>query len=244
MEREEYELLDELDVEEDSSPVTRSSNWDLLGESFTEQIREHVEEHIGAVDRVMHEVVGDNIHLDLFVVPQGRGRDYLTVVTSGLSDKPMSVPKGQEGLRYAELLMRLPPSWPLFRESVKDGRHGWPIDCLKVLARLVGEDDLSLSCGEVVPNGDPPLPYHDSTQLCGVFLTNPRLEHGGLGHKAVGGQSVVNFYEVVPIYVEELLYRQRRGAEALKQRLLGDGRVHVVQPDRDNAAPVRRPFFF
>lgn len=241
MEREEDELLELSD--DDEERVSRPSNWDLLGESFAEQIREHVEKHIAEVQTVMHEVVGDETHLDLFFVPPQKGRDYVTVVTSGISDKPMRVPRGKEDFRYAELLMRLPPTWPLSRDSMEDGRYGWPIRCLTALAESAG-NNVVLSSGQIVPNGEPPRAYDESTGFSGAFLTTPKNNDSHFARMAVGRRSVVYFYEVLPVYAEEMLYALRRGSEVLEQRLLGEAKVHVVRPDRQNVAPVRRPFFF
>lgn len=242
MERQEDELLELLD--DDEERVSRTSNWDLFGESFAEQIREHVEKHIAEVQTVMHEVIGDEMHLDLFFVPPQKSRDYVTVVTSGISDRPMRVPQGKEDFRYAELLMRLPPTWPLSRDAMEDGRYGWPVRCLTALAESAGNSDVFLSSGQVVPNGNPPRAYHESTGFCGAFLTTPKQDDSHFARMAVGRGSVVHFYEVLPVYAEELLYELRRGPEVLEQRLLGEAKVHVVRPDRGNVAPVRRPFYF
>src|SRR4051794_16721558 len=78
-----------------------------------ERISEHIEKHLGPMAGVYHKIVSDLVHLDVHVVNPTPERDRYTLVTSGMSDAPMSVPEGLEPLRFAELMIQLPPDWPL-----------------------------------------------------------------------------------------------------------------------------------
>lgn len=94
---------------------------------FLEQISRHIERTIGPAPMVFHEIVSTDAHIDLHIVPpqphvaadeiRPLGGDYVTVVTSGMSSKPMNVPpaaKEQGVSEYAELMLALPKDWPGF----------------------------------------------------------------------------------------------------------------------------------
>ena len=49
--------------------------------------------------------------------------EHLVLFTNGMSERPMTVPKGGESFRFAELVMFLPPDWPLTDEALKDRRY-------------------------------------------------------------------------------------------------------------------------
>jgi hypothetical protein len=78
-----------------------------------EAIKRHIEAHLGKIDSVFHELVSDLVHLDVHLIKPAAGRDFHTLVTSGMSDRPMSVPEGAEEYRYSELLIGLPQDWPV-----------------------------------------------------------------------------------------------------------------------------------
>jgi hypothetical protein len=62
--------------------------------------------HIGKPETVLHELVSELVHVDIHVVVPTPKRNCYTLVTSGMSDRPMNVPAGLEELRFAELVRR------------------------------------------------------------------------------------------------------------------------------------------
>ena len=78
-------------------------------------------------------------------------------------------------------------------------------------------------------------PFAPNTQLCGAMLIGPqRVEEGGEVCLLPDGDEV-NFYQVIPLYREELEYKQATDADALLERL--EGSSFVVHPNRPNVAP-------
>ncbi|GAB3716522.1 hypothetical protein GCM10028815_34670 [Mariniluteicoccus flavus] len=56
----------------------------------------HLSQHLGTDWSVLHELASVGIHLDVYVFPPTPERPHLTLVTSGMSDLPMTVPAGLE----------------------------------------------------------------------------------------------------------------------------------------------------
>src|SRR4030095_16507594 len=80
---------------------------------YLPQIEHHIRRWIGPAPMVFHELLSPEAHIDLPVVPRPGsappedrplGSSYYTVVTSGMSSRPMNAPEGAEELRYAELM--------------------------------------------------------------------------------------------------------------------------------------------
>src|ERR1019366_7903681 len=78
-------------------------------------------------------------HVDIQVVLPTPERAFTTLITSGMSDRPMTTPKGQESRAYTELVLSLLQDWPLDEDSLRDERFYWPIRLLKTLARFPHE---------------------------------------------------------------------------------------------------------
>src|SRR5687767_4018341 len=111
-------------------------------------IAEHVAKHVGPIANVFHEIKPTLVHLDVLVVGPTDDRPYTTLVTCGMSERPMRVPiENPEDLglipelRYAELLLCLPPDWPLTSEAFQNEANYWPVRWLKRLARLPHQQD-------------------------------------------------------------------------------------------------------
>ena len=101
-----------------------------------EAMGSHIEKHVGPIAQVLHETVSDLVHIDLYHVQPSPRLPYQILVTSGMSQLPMSVPDGASEYHFTELVLVLPPSWPMEHEACRDERHYWPIRQLKSLARF------------------------------------------------------------------------------------------------------------
>ncbi len=77
-------------------------------------IADHIERHLGPVQGVYHELISDKVHLDVHVVAPSADFPFYTLVTSGMSDRPMTVPPEagpDDAPRFAELCILLPSTW-------------------------------------------------------------------------------------------------------------------------------------
>lgn len=212
-------------------------------EQSIEAIGRHIERHVGPVAGVFHELVSDLVHVDVHRVAPTRERPYHTLVTSGMSDRPMAAPEGCEECRFAELVICLPPDWRVEDKDFKDERNYWPFRWLKVLARLPHEYQTWLYEAHTVPNGDPPEPFADDTKLCGVALARPTLFGPRFGRLKVAKGKVVEFLTVLPLYEEEMTYKLAKGFDALAARLHAAGVTELLDLRRRNVCKKRFGIF-
>src|SRR5690606_8799898 len=69
-----------------------------------DEIRAHVERHLGRLREVLREGT-DPDEIEILHVPPQETRPVRTLVTCGMSDYPMSVPPGSKAPRYIELMV-------------------------------------------------------------------------------------------------------------------------------------------
>jgi len=74
-----------------------AGDWDTI-----EAIDRHIARHFGPIATVWHEVVSDLVHIDVHVVEPSAERPSFTLVTSGMSDGPMTVPAAADSNPYAK----------------------------------------------------------------------------------------------------------------------------------------------
>jgi len=203
-------------------------------EQLIDELSAHVERHLGPVESVNHEIVSIDVHVDLLHVAPAEGRPCHTLVTCGMSAKPMQAP--EPALERAELLMVLPPSW-----DPEDEASAWPMGTLRFLAHMPHEYATWLGEGHTIPNGDPPERYARGTKLCGAMLVDPVLVPEGFA-VLERPEGPVRFYGVALLHADEMELKLQQGAEALIA--LFEGAPEVVRPDRPSVAPPRRRGLF
>jgi hypothetical protein len=208
-----------------------------------EAVQSHVETCFGSESSVFHEIVSDLVHVDVHVVPPFGDREWATLVTSGMAERPMTVPEGLEDHTHAELVLAVPPSWPLEHEAFSDERVYWPIRLLKQLARLPHEYDTFLHHGHTIPNGDPPEPYADGTALCGALICPPILTPEAFDRLELADGRVVHFYGVFPLHRNEMEFKLQKGADALWERFAEAGVTELLDLGRESVIGRRRRLF-
>jgi hypothetical protein len=175
---------------------------------------------------VYHEIISHIVHIDVHVFLPTPSRNYYTLVTSGMSDRPMTTPDDAEQSQYAELLMCLPPTWQVSEAAFEDPNYYWPIRWLKYLARLPHEYDTWLGVGHSVPNGDPAEPFASNTKLCCAMLATPVLFEDAFIELEIRPGKVIQFLSLIPLYQEEIEFKLKHGGAALFERL---GAVNVTE---------------
>lgn len=204
-------------------------------------IDRHLETHIGPVETVFHEIVSDLVHIDVHLVPAAADRPFHTLVTSGMSDRPMAVPPDLIGEvpEHVEVMILLPESWPTDEESWQDERHYWPIRTLKILARLPHEYDTWLGAWHSMPNGDPAEPYADDTNFCGVMIAPPLRFAPEFGSVQTDDGREIHLLAVLPLLPDELAAKVERGSDVLLDGFDEHGVSELFDPHRGSVLPPR-----
>ena len=222
--------------EDDSDGERPEDEESGVPEVYTEEemnaVEEHIQQYFGKFENVFHELDSPDIHVDICVVPPSEERDYYTLVTMGMGAHRMNVPEelAEYKLERAELAIALPGSWKLKHEDLKNERWYWPIRLLKTLARLPIASDTWLGFGHTMDNEDD---FAKDTKLCAAMLTGPQDTEDGSEVCILPSGEEVNFYQVIPLYRDELEYKMEHDADALLDKM--DGISFVTYNTRPNA---------
>ena len=194
-------------------------------------IEEHIERYFGSYEGVFHEIVSPDIHLDIAIVDPTPERDYYTLVTMGVGAHVMNIPEelSKKEFGRTELLIRLPSDW-----DIKNDKEiwYWPIRWLKIVGRLPIEHDTWLGYGHTIPSGEP---FAKNTKFECVMLVEPQNVDENAMECQLPSGDVVNFYQLVPLYEDEMNLKLESDAETLSELLLKVDGLDVVNISRKSA---------
>ena len=192
----------------------------------------HINRWWGDVPEVFHEIVSEYVHIDLHIVPASSERPYHVAITTGMSDRPMT---GGGRDRYCELLLALPPDWPIRKSDFSDEKFWWSFRQLKQTARFPHVFKTCIWYGHTVSNGDPPQPFHETAPYCGGILSFPPLCRDEARSIHVREGKEVFFFAFLPLFERELRFAWEKGSEALFDELDRIGLTELIQTGRECA---------
>ena len=193
-----------------------------------ETIENHINNYFGEFTSVLHEVFSPDIHVDICLIPPNNENDFYTLVTMGMGAHRMNVPSelAEYKLERAELAICLPKGWDIKSE---DEKYYWPIRVLKMLARMPISEDTWLGWGHTIDYGGP---LADNTELSALLLLSCIYGEEASVCTLPNGENV-NFYNVIPLYEDEMNYKIENDTSALLDRF--DDLDPVVNISRNSA---------
>jgi len=202
----------------------------VYSEKEIDAVEAHISRFFGKYENVLHEIVSPDIHVDIAVIEPTEERNYYTLVTMGMGAHRMNVPKElrERRLERAEMMICLPPDWTI---NSSDEKFYWVLRWLKIMARLPIEQNTWLGWGHTVPNEEP---FAENTELCCMLVLFPEQ----FGEEAVicempDGSQVI-FYQIVPLYDDEMNFKLQNGTETLLAKMSAE-MTAVVDINRPSA---------
>lgn len=182
---------------------------------LAEAVDHHIRRHFGTVAGVWREPTPGPVQIEVRVVEPTPERPCFTLVTSGMSGQPMTVPEGLGVSPYAELMMALPEDWPLS----EGGLGEWPFLLLKMVARLPHEFGAWLGPWHSVPNGDPAEPYGPDNPFAGVVVAPLSDDLADARTIIVDDGTEITLLALIPVHPAEIELKITQGADALSEAL-------------------------
>lgn len=217
------------DFKKDVEKQNNSSNEvKIYSEEEMQAVESHIEKYFGKFENIFHEIISLDVHIDICIIPPSEERKYYTLVTMGMGSYKMNVPEEMknDNIDRAELLITLPAGWEI---GSSDEKWYWPFRLLKMLAHLPHETYSWLGWGHSI---DYQEPYAENTALCSSILVDPQVSDEDCDTCTLPDGSIVNFYQVIPLYKNELLYKINYGADALFDKM-GDVSF-IIDVDRES----------
>jgi uncharacterized protein len=245
-EREEKEIADllikarcRLPIEGVDQPVWEAEEIvkARMDEKAHSQIQILMSGLFGPVDALaLQEIVPADaeVHVAINVIRPNERDPHLTLFTTGMSDRAMDVPKGQEEYEYAELLMRLPSTWPHPRDKGASDATFWPFEWLRKIAYYPHLNETWLGGPmTIISSDDPPVPLGPNTQQTCLLLLANFMDWSPI---VVEGDKKVRIYTVIPIFTDERDFEIKHGIKPLFERLQEHGYLTAVDVNRKSVA--------
>lgn len=198
---------------------------EVYTKSESEAIEKHISTYFGNCETVLHEIVSPDIHVDLFPIEPTDERNYINVITCGMGAHRMNAPKDYKELSRAELVISLPADW---RINDTQEKWWWPLRLLKAIARLPLETNSWVGWGHTIqlPEG-----FCGDTGFQGTLLLSAASGLEGCTVCELPNGEKVHFYQVIPIYKNEMEFKLKNGTDALGEILFEKTGI-VVDPER------------
>jgi len=196
------------------------------------EILNHITKRFSPIENTISETVpGSRLSVTIQIIPPSMNKDFVALVTTGMSDEPMDYSDEERTFKYAELLLKLPSSWIVEEDNMKDQNHYWPLGWIRKVAHIPHLYDGWLEEGVILPNGEPPQPFASNTKLSCIMICRPK--ESGLDNVHTKGEDI-NIYILVPIYEEERNLALEKGYEYLLERMREKGISDVLDIHRIN----------
>ena len=201
--------------------------------SERDKIAEYLKAQFGEPLTVIHDKGDQIVHIDIYVYPPTKERKFGMMITSGMSERPMNAPpdawkvwpiditkvpeEKREALncKYAELVVKLPPDWPLPQPGghLQNDQYLWPIAELHHLIYYVHKYKEWFWDGHTMRSSA--LSLASNTKLAGwVFLYPPHFPPT-FGMLKISDSKAICFLQIIPAYMEEIQYAMQHDTQKL-----------------------------
>jgi hypothetical protein len=215
---------------------------------YLEDLSAHLKEHVGEIDHVIHEIISYTVHLEILVVRPTPRLPFVTIMTSGLSDRRMKTPIGVEDTPahgYAEFIAFLNPEWPIdFPDRDEGGLdQAWPERILRGYSKWVHEEGTFYDWYHTSSNDTPAVPFVDHSEMSGLLFTPPYLLLPDAWFVPTFDGKIVKLLNVVPITSVEVDFGVKYGGDSLFEELRANNCNFTFDPQRPGIRPRRKKFF-
>ena len=170
-------------------------------------------------DRVVSMPVAEG-EMPILVINLDVASPVTLICTNGLSNYKMPVPEAEIGNEYNELFFCLPSYWEW--EDINNPQMNWVFNWIQRLSKYVVDKKTWFGHGHTMPCGQD-MQSLSSTMLQNHFiLINPILLEDEMAPVIVDGHRV-NFLAIVPIFGDEMDYKQGKGTVKFLRKLIGKG---------------------
>lgn len=210
-----------------------TENTYLYTEEELDIYEKYITENFGEIKEVLHEVVSPDIHLDIIVIAPTEEENYYKLITMGMGAYRMNIPSSLKNneLEYAELVLYLPPTWDITSDNEEDY---WPIRALKDIARLPINNNTWVGYGHTISSDGTNTPYASNTKFCSMLLINALNRDSKELNLRIDGKGKINFYQLFPLYEEELNYKLENGTEELFKLFSNEDSFPIININRKN----------
>jgi Suppressor of fused protein (SUFU) len=192
-------------------------------EGFAEAREDVYRQLFGETANVSHEVIPQIPHIDVYTYFRRAkdGRDNCVLVTGGMSDAEMRIPRGANVPRRVELILYCTEPNPEFIQTMR-----W-------LAHFPHNQNTWIGIGHTIPNGNPPEPFWGSNILDTILLLPTIVQpDAALPERLKLAGEPIHFLWVVPLTTAECNLKLEKGLGAVLDLFDKHCHPHIFDPGR------------
>ena len=211
----------------------RNEKVSCYSKEDAECVLNHIEKYYGTDYKMIDCDFNGDIPIMVAVINPTEEKNYYKLVTFGMGSYKANVPKELESfkLNRIELVAYLPADFDLQGKSFA---NIWITKYMKIIGNMMLYEDTWLGLGHTISNGET---FDDNTKLNGIILD---FVHD-VDDKAVECElpdgDIVTFYQFIPLYEEEMLYKIKNGCDALFElfrKKYGEKYIGIIDINRIN----------
>ncbi|MDR2088851.1 MAG: suppressor of fused domain protein [Clostridiales Family XIII bacterium] len=196
----------------------------------------HITRRFGAPKRMLPEPYPQDIKADAALIAPSPERPWYALITVGMGAFVMDVPPDLIDceLERAELMICLPPNWHV---GSPRSEWRWPLDWLRALAHIPAGKETWLGWGHVVPLEEY---VSKKSKFSGMLLIDPPAYEREASFCEMPDGSIVNIYQLLPLFEDEVKYRKVMGTDAflnLFENNIGKRPLSVLDAARGSCIP-------
>lgn len=222
-------VLNQIDIE--TNPI-QSSEISISSVARQEVIA-HIEKYFGKINNFLHDDSCSEYPLDIAVIAPRKEHNYYTLITVNMSNHEVLESDDIDGNTcHQELLINLPPDWKLGLSDWTEEKWCWPIRLITSLARQCIRHRTCISWGKTMELGGENT-FSEDTKLCAIVLLSPSIFGDKSSTCKTQEAGSVEFYQVIPLYREELQFIQDKDIDEFFE-ICPDDALETINPLRLN----------
>lgn len=195
----------------------------------------HYRKWLGDSEKILvwHEVLPTIPHVDIFVFPPSKelSRNYFTLITSGMSDEKMTLPKGVDRQHErAEIIFYVSDDESKAYQTAKP----WYAEAISFYAHFPFNHKTFLAPSHTLPNGNPPAPIVDGSLLTTAFFLSPVFEQKEFSEGLKLGDNKVNLLWLTFLSDKETEFKLQNGYGKLLEKCNKENLPQVFNPFRSS----------
>lgn len=192
-------------------------------------ITKQIHKCIGKIGKTIEDNEIPQIPLKIHVVPKTKKHNHKVLITSGISALPMQT----DHPHFIELLMVLPSAFEIPSDHYH--KNYWIIGLMFRMGKYIHLSRQFFSVGHTYGNGNPPKPYTENVNFCGMMFDLPiDLFPYNFCECIIDRFKTIYFLQLLPLYKEEMDFVLVNGFQDLKKKFKADNIPSYVDFNREN----------
>lgn len=178
------------------------------------ELKEVLEERFGS--HRVNEIPAVDGKFSLLVIDLELNSPVTVLMTNGLSDYKMPVHEKLAGREYNELYFCLPNYWEW--DAIDNPKMNWVYEWIERIAKHAVDKQTWFAPGHTLPAGKEENALSETMLQNNFFISDPLLLERELEAITIGDKTI-HFLAIIPIFKDEMNYKQARGTFKFLQKL-------------------------